>query len=64
MMKTRNYICLAIAILLSLTISARKQGEREMVVVAYVTSWTNEVPDATTMTRSTDCASTIPTVCA
>ena len=50
-MKTRNYICLAIAILLSLTISARKQGEREMVVVAYVTSWTNEVPDATTMTH-------------
>ena len=50
-MKTNPYICLAIALLLSLTVSAKKQAADDMVIVAYVTSWTNEVPDPTMMTH-------------
>lgn len=41
---------MAIAMLTAITASAKRQAD-DMVVVAYVTSWTHEVPDPTTMTH-------------
>ena len=35
---------------LSATCYGKKKEARDMIVVAYVTSWTNEVPDPTVMT--------------
>ena len=39
------------AVLLSLTADGKKQQQDNTVIVAYVTSWTNEVPDPSTMTH-------------
>ena len=36
---------------LSATCYGKKKEARDMIVVAYVTSWTNEVPDPTVMTH-------------
>ena len=36
---------------LSVTCYGKKKEARDMIVVAYVTSWTNEVPDPTVMTH-------------
>ena len=51
MMKTNKILCLAIAMLTVLTASAKQKATDNMLVVAYVTSWTNEVPDPMTMTH-------------
>ena len=50
-MKTSHYICLLVALLMLLTASAQKRGQEDLVVVAYVTSWTEEMPDPTVMTH-------------
>ena len=50
-MKTSHYICLLAALLMSLTVSAQKRVQEDLVVVAYVTSWTEEMPDPTVMTH-------------
>ena len=39
------------AVLLSLTADGKKQQQDNTVIVAYVTSWTNEVPDPSMMTH-------------
>ena len=49
MIRTYKYLFMAIAILTAISASAKRQAD-DMVIVAYVTSWTNEVPDPTTMT--------------
>ena len=41
----------ALAILMLSATACGKKKVDEMVIVAYVTSWTNEVPDPTTMTH-------------
>ena len=51
MIKTHKILCLAIAMLTVLTASAKQKATDNMLVVAYVTSWTNEVPDPMTMTH-------------
>ena len=50
-MKTNRILCMAIAMLMAYSVSAKKATTDDMVVVAYVTSWTNEVPDPTMMTH-------------
>lgn len=50
-MNTKRLFYSTIAILMTLTVSAKKQITDNMVVVAYVTSWTHEIPDPTTMTH-------------
>ena len=50
MIRTYKYLFMAIAILTAISASAKRQAD-DMVIVAYVTSWTNEVPDPTTMTH-------------
>ena len=44
-------IALMLILMLSLGATAKKTANEEMVIVAYVTSWTNEIPDPTTMTH-------------
>ena len=51
MMRTNLKLMVSVAILLlSLTVSGKKKVD-DMVIVAYVTSWTNEVPDPCVMTH-------------
>ena len=51
MMNTKTFLSLAIALMMAVTASAKQGKTDDMVVVAYVTSWTNEVPDPTVMTH-------------
>ena len=51
MNKTRIILTLALAILVTATSAAKKKNANDMVVVAYVTSWTEDVPDPSTMTH-------------
>lgn len=51
MMKTRTILSLAAALLMVIAASAKRNTADNMVVVAYVTSWTNEIPDPTVMTH-------------
>jgi chitinase len=51
MNKTRIILLMAIAMLVTATLSARQAKTDNMVVVAYVTSWTQEIPDPTVMTH-------------
>ena len=50
-MNASKTICLALAMMMALGASAKRQPADNMLVVAYVTSWTNEVPDPTMMTH-------------
>ena len=51
MMNTKTFLSLAIALMMVVTAYAKQGKTDNMVVVAYVTSWTNEVPDPTVMTH-------------
>ena len=51
MNKTRIILSMALAMLVAATSAARKVKTDNMVVVAYVTSWTQEVPDPAVMTH-------------
>ena len=51
MMKTSKTILLVFAMLMALGVSAKRQPTNDMLIVAYVTSWTHEVPDPSTMTH-------------
>ena len=51
MMNTKTFLSLAIALMMVVTAYAKQGKADNMVVVAYVTSWTNEVPDPTVMTH-------------
>ena len=44
-------ILLLTTVCFSVTCYGKKKEARDMIVVAYVTSWTNEVPDPTVMTH-------------
>ena len=50
-MNTKTFLSLAIALMMVVTAYAKQAKTDNMVVVAYVTSWTNEVPDPSTMTH-------------
>ena len=51
MNKTRIILTMAMAMLVTVSMAAKKPKADNMVVVAYVTSWTQEIPDPTTMTH-------------
>ena len=51
MNKARIILSAALAILMTATLAAKPTKTDNMVVVAYVTSWTNEIPDPSVMTH-------------
>ena len=51
MQKTRLFLSMALAMLVAASLSAKQVKADNMVVVAYVTSWTQEIPDPMTMTH-------------
>ena len=51
MQKTRIILSMALAIFATASLMARQVRADNMVVVAYVTSWTQEIPDPATMTH-------------
>ena len=51
MKKTRIILTMALAMLVTLTSAAKKTKADDMVLVAYVTSWTEDIPDPSTMTH-------------
>ncbi len=51
MQKTRIILSMALAVFATASLMARQVRADNMVVVAYVTSWTQEIPDPATMTH-------------
>ena len=51
MNKTKIILSMAVVMLMTATLQARPAKADNMVVVAYVTSWTQETPDPSVMTH-------------